>query len=281
MQNSNIAIIGATGKTGARVQSLLNQKGINTRSLSRNAEIPFDWDNKSTWAPALKGVTAAYVTYYPDLAVPQAQEDIRLFVEIAKAQNLQHLVLLSGRGEEGAKRAEDEIVNSGLIWNIVRASWFMQNFSESFMVDGIDNGQLVLPTPKAKEPFIDVDDIAEVAVAALTRQNLHNQLLEVTGPELLTFNNCVDYIGSALGRPVDFMPVPVDAYLANAKAEGLPDDIAWLLNELFVNVLDGRNESTTSTIEKILGRPAKSFRQYVEGAVKAGAWQRGDAISVG
>ena len=91
------------------------------RTLSRNASIPFDWQDRTTWPAALAGASAAYVTYYPDLAVPQAEDDIRAFVALARRQGVEHVVLLSGRGEEGAERAEQVLVNSGLIWNVVRA----------------------------------------------------------------------------------------------------------------------------------------------------------------
>ncbi|MDI9244235.1 NAD(P)H-binding protein [Marinobacter sp. CHS3-4] len=263
MKTELIAVVGSTGKTGARVLAQLNSMGIGARGLSRNSQVPFDWENRVTWPAALEGVRAVYVTYYPDLAVPQAEADIREFVAVAKQQGVEHLVLMSGRGEEGARRAEQVVETSGLAWNVVRASWFMQNFSESFMLDGLQAGELVLPQPNASEPFIDVDDIASVAVAALTNPALRNQLLEVTGPELLTFDQCVQAIANASGREIGFTPVPVDAYLEGAKAEGLPDDIAWLINELFVNVLDGRNEHTTNTVQKVLGRPARSFADYV------------------
>ena len=272
MKNKTIAIVGATGKTGARVSTRLQEQGYPTRELSRNSKPAFDWADRSTWSDALKGTHSAYVTYFPDLAVPQAEQDIRDFVELAKSLGLKHLVLLSGRGEEGAQRAEDVIKTSGLTWNIVRASWFMQNFSESFMLDGLKAGELVLPEPKASEPFIDVDDIADVAVAALTRDNLNNRVLEVTGPELLSFDSCVSAIGEASDRNIGFQTTPIDAYLAEAKSQGLPEDLAWLINELFVNVLDGRNESTTDTVEQVLGRPARSFRHYVEMTAPTGVW---------
>jgi uncharacterized protein YbjT (DUF2867 family) len=272
MNNETIAIVGSTGKTGSRVLAHLSAMGYETRGLSRNSEHAFDWADRSTWGTALEGVDTAYVTYFPDLAVPQAESDIQAFVDLATAKGLKHIVLLSGRGEEGAERAENVVINSGLEWNIVRASWFMQNFSESFMLDGLQSGALVLPEPKADEPFIDVDDIADVAVAALTQKALRNQLLEITGPELLSFDQCVASIGEASHRDLQFFTAPIDAYLEQAKAEGLPEDIAWLINELFVNVLDGRNESTTNTVERVLGRPAKSFHEYVQETVKTGVW---------
>ncbi len=272
MKNPTIAIVGATGKTGARVLAQLEQLGQTTRGLSRTSPIVFDWSDQTTWGPALQGVDSAYVTYFPDLAVPQAEDDMRAFVALAKAQGVKHLVLLSGRGEDGAERAEAVVKSSGLEWNVVRASWFMQNFSESFMLDGLKAGALVLPEPKAKEPFIDVDDIADVVVAALTRPDLRNQLLEVTGPELLSFEQCVQAIGEASGRDIGFQTLPVETYLTAAKADGLSEDIAWLIHELFVHVLDGRNASTTQTVEAVLGRPAKSFPQYVQPIASTGLW---------
>lgn len=271
--NSNtIAIVGATGKTGARVLSQLQELGYSTRGLSRNSEYYFDWQDRASWEKSLQGVSTAYVTYYPDLAIPQAESDIRAFVDLAISLGLKHIVLLSGRGEEGAQRAEDVVKTSGLDWNIVRASWFMQNFSESFMLDGLKAGELVLPEPRAEEPFIDVDDIADVAVAALTRKELRNQLLEITGPELISFNSAVQAIAKASNRNIGFQTAPIEAYLAGAKAEGLPEDIAWLINELFVNVLDGRNENTTDTIESLLGRPARTFQHYVDTTALTGRW---------
>ncbi len=272
MKNRVIAVVGATGKTGQRVLEQLQDLGHVVRGLSRSSEISFDWSDRSTWGNALKGVHSVYLTYFPDLAVPQAESDVRTFVEVAKKNGVQHIVLLSGRGEEGAERAEEVLQTSGIEWNVVRAGWFMQNFSESFMLEGLQAGQLVLPEPKSKEAFIDVDDIVEVAIATLTRSELRNQLFELTGPELLSFEACVEQITIATNRTITFQTAPIDSYLASAKAQGLSEDMAWLINELFVNVLDGRNASTTNTIEYLLGRPARSFDEYVAKTLQSGVW---------
>ena len=272
MKNQSVAVIGANGKTGSRVLARLQAAGYATRALSRSSQFTFDWENRDTWVPALQGAHAVYVTYYPDLAVPRAEEDIRALVGAAKEAGIEHLVLLSGRGEDGAQRAEAVIKHSGMAWNIVRASWFMQNFSESFMLEGIQSGNLTLPEPKACEPFIDIDDLAGVVVAALTRPELVNQLFEVTGPELLTFRQCVDIIAHQTGRKIAITTVPVEAYLEGARKAGLPEDIAWLMNELFVNVLDGRNESVTLTLGNLLGRPPRRFEDYVANTAATGIW---------
>lgn len=274
MKTKTIAVVGATGKTGQRVLAQLQDLAYSVRALSRTSDYAFDWEDKSIWKKALSGADSAYITYFPDLAIPQAAEDIRLFTELAKTVGVKHVVLLSGRGEEGAQHAEQLVMTSGLEWNIVRASWFMQNFSESFMLDGLKAGQLVLPEPKASEPFIDVDDIADVAVAALTQAHLRNQVLDITGPQLLSFESCVEAIARASGRDITFATAPIDDYLLSARSQGLPETIAWLINELFSNVLDGRNENTTHTIEAVLGRPAQCFEQYVERTAPTGVWSQ-------
>jgi len=148
----------------------------------------------------------------------------------------------------------------------------MQNFSESFMLEGLQAGQLVLPEHSAIEPFIDVDDIAEVAVAALTQDALRNQLFEVTGPELLSFRECVSTIAQVTQRDIQFLTVPIQAYLEQAQLQGMPKDMTWLINELFVNVLDGRNQSTTKTVQNILNRPAKPFESFVAEVKQTGVW---------
>lgn len=273
MTKSTILIVGANGKTGSRVNALLNAKGVATRPVSRSTTPAFDWNDQGTWDAALQGTQAAYVTYQPDLAVPQAEATIRAFVARAKALGLKHLVLLSGRGEDGAQCAERVLMESGLTWNLVRASWFFQNFSESFMAEGIVSGELALPADAVKEPFVDADDIAEVAVAALTRRELHNRLFEVTGPEAMTFAESVAEISRQTGQTIRYRYMPVDDYIARLDAEGVPEDYQWLLRELFTVVLDGRNSQTMNGVEEALGRPATNFSTYVSRTIDAGHWQ--------
>ncbi|WP_375748086.1 NmrA family NAD(P)-binding protein [Vibrio sp. HN007] len=267
-----IVIIGKNAKTGVRVNKLLCDLGIETRPVSRSTAIHFDWDKRSSWPEALKGARSAYVTYQPDLAVPNAEGDIRAFVEVAKKEGVEHIVLLSGRGEEGAEKAEQILIKSGLDWNVVRASWFAQNFSESFMAEGVLNGDLVLPAASTPEPFIDTDDIAEVAVAALIDPSKRNRLYEVTGPELMTFQDCVDEISKQLGKEITFTSVNIDDYLTILESKNVPKDYQWLLNELFTVVFDGRNSNLTQGVEEAIGRKPTKFSDYVSKTIEAGYW---------
>lgn len=272
MENSPILIIGKNGKTGARVNQRLQGLGYTTRPVSRTTSPAFDWEDPDTWEAAIKGTHAAYVTYQPDLAVPRAEATIKAFLTVAAEAGLKHIVLLSGRGEEGAQRAEQALIDSGLSWNIVRCSWFSQNFSESFMLEGILAGELILPAAEIPEPFVDVDDIADVAVEALTNPDHRNKLFELTGPRAMTFTQCVAEISHALGRPIKYTSIPVDTYIHALKEQGVPEDYQWLLRELFTVVFDGRNSHVMHGIEEALGRPATDFQSYVQKTIKSGGW---------
>ncbi len=274
MQNQPILIVGKNAKTGLRVEQRLQALGYNTRGVSRSTSPAFDWEDPATWRTALEGTESAYVTFYPDLAIPTAEQTIRDFVALAKEVGLRHLVLLSGRGEQGAERAEAVLANSGLEWNVVRASWFMQNFSEGFMIEGILNGELMLPAGDIAEPFIDIDDIADVAVAALTRPELHNRLFEVSGPRALTFAQAAAEISEAVGYPVKFTRITIDEFIQAVREEGRPEEMLWLMRELFTVVFDGRNSKPTSGVEEALGQPATDFSEYLRKVMATGAWDR-------
>ena len=271
-ETNPILIVGANGKTGYRVNARLQSLGYSTRAVSRSTDPAFNWHKPETWPDVLKGTKSAYVTYQPDLAVPQAESAIKNFIQLAKDYGLEHIVLLSGRGEEGAQRAENVLINSGLQWNIVRCGWFSQNFSESFMIDGILSGELILPADDTLEPFVDADDIAEVTVATLLKPVLRNRVFELTGPEALTFAQCVETISQALHRPIQFTSIPVDDYIDALNAQGVDEDYQWLLRELFTNVFDGRNSQVMQGVEEALGRPATDFQTYVAKTMASGAW---------
>ena len=161
-------VLGGTGKTGRRVVERLTARGLPVRIGSRSGEPPFDWEERATWAPALDGVGSVYLTYYPDLAVPGAVDAVASFAEQAVQSGVPRLVLMSGRGEPEAERAEQAARESGAELTILRCTWFMQNFSEDYMLEHVLSGEIRLPAGDVPTPFLDADDIADVAVAALT-----------------------------------------------------------------------------------------------------------------
>ncbi|MEO1222403.1 MAG: NmrA family NAD(P)-binding protein, partial [Pseudomonadota bacterium] len=218
MADQPILVIGATGKTGSRVATKLEAKGLQVRRGARRSETPFDWEDPATWAPVLRDVSKAYVTYFPDLAFPGAIEKLEAFAKAALTSGLQHMVLLSGRGEHFASMGEEVIRNSGLGFTIVRSAWFAQNFSEGYLRDPILGGVLPMPGGDITEPIIDIDDIADVVVAALTEEGHLGERYEVTGPRLMTFAEMAAVLSSSLGRPIRHVPITFEDFHANVAA---------------------------------------------------------------
>jgi uncharacterized protein YbjT (DUF2867 family) len=265
-------VTGGTGKTGRRVAERLQACGVPVRIGSRRGTPPFDWEDEATWAPALRGAASAYVSFYPDLAVPGASEAIAAFADLAVRGGTRRLVLLSGRGEPEAQRAERALAASGADWSVVPCSWFAQNFSEGQLRDPVLAGELAVPVDGVPEPFVDADDIADVAVAALTEDGHAGRVYEVTGPRLLTFADAVAEIAAASGRRVHFVPVTAEQYVAALAAEGVPQDVASLLTFLFTEVLDGRNAYVADGVQRALGRLPREFSEFARRAAAACAW---------
>lgn len=273
MQNDPILVIGATGKTGRRVATQLETLGHSVRRGSRNSATPFDWEAPETWAPALTGTKSAYVTYFPDLAFPGAVEKLESLVKTAKSSGVEKLVLLSGRGEHHARLGEQVVQNSGMTYTLVRAAWFAQNFSEGYLRDPVLAGVLPMPGGDIKEPIIDIRDIADVAVAALTEDGHENQLYEVTGPRLMSFSDMADELAYAIGRQVRHIPISFEDFHANVAASG-GDFVADVFTAIARETLDGRNAHLTDGVERAIGRKPRDFSTFAKDAAQSGAWTK-------
>ena len=273
-------IVGGTGKTGRRVAERLTARGLPVRIGSRSGEPPFDWEDRATWAPALKGAESAYVTYYPDLAVPGAVEAVGSFAELAVENRVTRLVLLSGRGEPEAELAEQAVRESGAELTVVRATWFNQNFSEGFLLDQVLSGVIALPAGDIAEPFVDADDIADVAVAALTEDRHIGEIYELTGPRLLTFAEAAEEIAKATGREIRYAPVPMEEFASALAEQDVPGEVIKLLTYVISTVMDGRNAHLTDGVQRALGREPKDFSDFVREASASGVWAAAPGASV-
>ena len=265
---STIAVIGSTGKTGRRIAELLDERGQTVRRLARGTSPAFDWEHPEGWPEALRGVDRLYAAFVPDLAVPDSAVAIARLIDEARTAGVQRIVLLSGRGEAGARRCEDLLLASRIPATVVCASWFTQNFTEGMLSGAVSSGVLALPAGDVREPFIDVDDLAEVAVEALTGEGHAGRVLEVTGPELLSFAEVASVLSEITGREVVYLPVTFDEFHAALAAEE-GDDVATMLTELCREVLDGRNAATTTGVPDVLGRPAREVRTVLAEAFAA------------
>lgn len=272
-------VLGATGKTGSRVAARLEARGLEVRRASRRGTTRFDWEDPSTWRPAAEGTRSVYISFYPDLAVPGAPEAVRSFADVAIQAGVEKLVLLSGRGEVEAQRAEQALFDTGADVTVVRCAWFMQNFSEDFLRTAVLDGQLILPGGDASEPFVDADDIADVACAALTEDGHGDEVYELTSPTLYSLEDIAAELGRATGRPVEYVPVTIDQYAAAAADQGVSAELVGFLTYLFGEVF-GHNAYTTDGVQRALGRPPRDFATFARAAAADGAWDLEAASSI-
>lgn len=269
----NILVIGGTGKTGRKVAKRLIELGHNVRIGSRTGSPSFDWNNSETWIESMQGIDKVYITFQPDLAVPGALGAIEELTKKAKNCNIKKLVLLSGKGEREAELCEQVVIHSGIDYTIVRASWFNQNFSESFFLEPILEGFVALPQAEEKVPYVDTDDIADVAVATLLNDIHNGKIYQLTGARSFTFKEVIEEISDATGRNIAFTSIALSAYTKVMEQEGVPADFIWLVEYLFSEVLGNPNNSEiTNDIEKVLGRKPKDFSEYVKETAETGVW---------
>ena len=205
--------------------------------------------------------------------MPGAADAIQALVQRAKQAGAKRLVLLSGRGEEEAQACEQIVIESGLEWTVVRASWFNQNFSEGAFIDMVLSGVITLPAGDTPEPFVDVDDIADVAVAALTEDGHNGEIYEVTGPRLMTMVDIAADLSNAAGRQIAYVDVPHSAFIDEITNSGAPKEVVWMLDYLFSAVLDGRNAHLTDGVQRALGRLPKDFADYAKETAATGVWR--------
>ncbi|MGH3811246.1 MAG: NAD(P)H-binding protein [Pseudonocardiaceae bacterium] len=275
MTDTSILILGGTGKTGRRVASRLQQHGLRVRAASRNGPTRFDWHDEGTWAPALDGAQAAYLV---DSQGADAAVTLGAFSERAVARGVKRLVLLSSRdwgvsGDAALLASERAVKDSGTEWTILRPTWFAQNFSEvPFLRDPVINGEVILPTGDGLEPFIDADDIAEVAVATLTEDGHAGQTYELSGPRLLTFGAAVEEIAKATGQDILYLPVSQEEYAAHLVERGVSAEVAEILNTLFGWISEGWNAHLSDGVQRVLGREPRDFTNYVKATVGTGVW---------
>lgn len=273
----NILVLGGTGKTGRRIAKKLTAQGHHVRIGSRGATPSFDWDQPAGWPAVLEGMEKVYITYQPDLAVPGAKEAIAALTRAAREKGVQQLVLLSGKGETEAEHCEQIVLSSGIESTILRASWFNQNFSESFFLENILQGVVALPKADSKAPYVDADDLADAAVAVLTEEGHGGKIYELTGPRLLSFRDTTEEIAKATGRTLTFIPITLPEYVEGMRGQGLPEDLIWLMEYLFTHVLDNpKNQVVTGDIEKILGHKPKDFAEFARETAASGIW---DAVA--
>ncbi|MGK5532589.1 NAD(P)H-binding protein [Streptomyces sp. URMC 129] len=274
----DVLVLGATGKTGRRVVRRLRGAGRRARAASRSGETRFDWGDRATWPAALAGARAVY------LVAPDDPAPVGDFVQEAVAAGVTRFVALSGRGldravEEfgfghGMAAAERAVRASGVEWTVIRPNNFDQNFDEDLWHAPLRAGRLALPIGDVPEPFVDVEDVAEVAAALLTEDGTRHagQVYDLSGPRGLTFRAATETIARAAGRAIAYAELTPEEYRAELLAQGVPAEAADALNALFAAHRAGVTVGPADGVRRVLGREPAAFEAYAARAAAAGAW---------
>ncbi|MDX2547105.1 NAD(P)H-binding protein [Streptomyces sp. WI04-05B] len=275
MSEEIILVTGATGKTGRRVVRLLEERGVAVRAVSRSGLPSFEWTDPATWEPALRDVTGMYLVV-PDLGSPQAARTIAAFARQAVAAGAPRAVLLSvpegGADHEHVLAAERALEHAGLEWTVLRPRWFFQNFSEDFLLGPVLSGEVRLPAGDGKEAFVDAEDIAEVAVAALTEDGHAGWHYELSGPRLMTFGEAVAEIARATGRDIRYVPLTPEAYADEQRTQGIPEEWVQLSVSLYEYVRSGGLATLSDGVQRSLGRVPRDFTDYAKTTAAQGTW---------
>lgn len=277
---ATVLVLGATGKTGRRLVPLLADRGVAVRAASRHPRADgtmFDWDRSETYGPALAGVDAVYLI--PPELVEDPTDVTGPFLEAAGQAGATRLVVLSSLGAHldgdasatGRRNLERQIMASQLEWTILRPAAFNQNFSEGLFLPGIlQAGEIVSATGDGAVGFVDAEDIAAVAAAALVEDGHAGAEYVLTGPEALSFAEAAKVISEVAGRSVVHRDVPAEEMAQILHHAGVPGDYAAMLLGDMQAIREGRSAHVADSVDKVAGRPATSFVDYARRA--ASTW---------
>ena len=264
---NRILVLGATGKTGSRVARKLTDLGISVRTAARKgADIRFDWNDPSTFAAALRGVSGVYLVS-PVMSVDFA-DLVSQFLGEAEGAGVKHVTYLSAYGVEHAppevalRAVELDLASRmSLSHSIVRPAWFMQNFSETFLKPV--NDEIVVPCGTGVEAYVDAEDIASVAALTLSDPVRHSgRAYAPTGPEALTFEQAARVISAAVGRRISYRDVDRDTWIKAMTAAGVPSEYGAVLRALTETIANGQGSRPNDDVLTVTGTPPISLKDF-------------------
>jgi uncharacterized protein YbjT (DUF2867 family) len=270
---STFLIIGGTGKVGSRVSKYLSSAGHVARVASRTGgDIRFDWRDPASYRPAVIGVDGIFVVG-PGSATDWSASLTELLAS-ASAVGVRHVVLLSARGVEflpdgAVARAENALTAGPIPWTILRPSHFAQNFTEAMFVP-VD-GAVIAAVGDGAEPFVDVDDIAQVAATVFDTDGWKNETVDISGPEALGFDEAVTILSTHAKRSLRFEDESDDDHIARLRSANTPEGyIEWRM-AMLGGIRRGEDSYVSDGVRRVLGRPATSFGEWAarEGSVLA------------
>ncbi|TCP66546.1 ergot alkaloid biosynthesis protein [Baia soyae] len=271
-----ILVTGGTGQTGERIARRLTHLGYPVRTASRKIiplegtsieHVRFDWNDETTYGPALEDVEKVYLVAPVLVADPTSQ--MMAFLDLALKSGVRRVVLLSSSAvleDDGPVfgKVQRAIRERAPEWAILHPSWFMQNFIQTHAAMINHDGVMITATGgNARVGFVDADDIAEVAVCSLTDKKPHNTSHVITGPEALSYSEVADIIGSIVAREIKHVDISTEKLRDMMVGVGMPEDYASILAGMEEGIRNGLEDRVTDTVERVTGRAPRSLRDFV------------------
>ncbi|MGC4118675.1 MAG: NAD(P)H-binding protein [Myxococcales bacterium] len=273
-----VLVTGATGNVGREVVRALQSRKISFVAGDRHLErarqmlgdevrvVALDFRKPETYRAAVAGVRGVFLLRPPPIA--NVQETLNVLADTAVEAGAEHIVFLSVIGADRQRwvphhKVEQHLLHGRAAWTFLRPGFFAQNCSDAYRRDILEDDRIYVPAGGGKVSFVDVRDVAEVAAVAFENPALRNRALELTGPEAVGFDQVASLLSSGLGRSIRYQPASIVGYLRHLRRRGMVWGQAGIQTLLHVGLRFGNGAPLTSTVQEVLGRPARSMETYV------------------
>ena len=272
-----IFVTGASGNVGQAVVRLLRERGapfrIGVRKPASFAAqpgeevVPFDFLDQATYLPAVHGCDALFLLRPP--AVADTGKTLNPLIDVARAQGVRQIVFISVAGAADNRIVPHHAVEQHLRhgaggWTILRPGFFAQNLGDAYQRDICEQDRLYVPAGMGRAAFIDVRDVAEVAILALIEPEPHHrQCYTLTGPEAIGFTAAAEILSLALGRTIHYQPASIPGYMLHLKRRQQPFAQIVVQTVLHVGLRFGQAEAVDPALARLLGRPSRTLKDYV------------------
>ncbi len=275
--SARILVTGATGNVGyevVRALSPLPVRAAVSDPASKRARfadtvslVKFDFRDPATYAAAFNGIESVFLVRPPQLA--NVKRDFVPAIAAAKAAGVQHIVFLSLLGVEKQRivphyKIEQAILESGLDWTFLRASFFMQNLSSVHLDELRQRNEIAVPVGQARTSFIDVRDIGAVAARTLTDLQHRNRAYELTGAEASGYEDVAATMSTVLGRRIRYTNPSLPGFVIQQLRAGRPLMFTLVMAALYTVTRAGSADVVTDDVARILGRPPVLLCQFLE-----------------